>query len=97
MSSRRGGPIIKTSLVDSVGSLRQEVRERVGQGIKVDQNSLREVNRLDEILSNGHYVTSARDDIWVTIVIHQDAIIVGKLAILPETVETIRIEAGLVI
>ena len=55
-------------------SLRQEVRGRVGKGTRVDQNSSREVNKLDEILSNGHYVTSARDDIWVIIVIHQDDI-----------------------
>ena len=37
--SRRGGPITKTSLVDSVGSLRQEVRGRVGQEIRANQNS----------------------------------------------------------
>ena len=61
--SRRGGLIMKTSLVDSVGSLRYEVREKVGQGTRIDHNSLGEVNRLDEILNNGHYVTSARDDI----------------------------------
>ena len=63
LGSRRGGPIIKTSLVDSVESLRQEVRGRVGQGTKVNQNTSGEVNRLDEILSNGHCVTSAKDDI----------------------------------
>ena len=63
LGSRRGGLIIKTSLVDSVESLRQEVRGRVGQGTKVDQNSLGELNRLSEILSNDHCVTSARKDI----------------------------------
>ena len=83
--------------MDPVGSLRQKVRERVGQGIKVDQNSSGEVNRLVEILSNGHYVTCARDDIQVTVMTHQDAIIMGKLAILPKTVGTVRIVASLVI
>ena len=61
--SKRGGPITKTSLVDPVGSLRQEVKERVGQEVRVDQNSLGQANKLDEILSSGRYVTSARDDI----------------------------------
>ena len=63
LGSKRGCPITKTSLVDSVGSLRQEVKERVGQEIRVDQNSLGQANKLDEILSSGRYVTSARDDI----------------------------------
>ena len=95
LGSRLADPIIKSSLVDPVGSLRHEVRGRVGQGIKVEQNSSGEVNRLDEILSNDHYVISARDEIFVTVVIHQDAIIVGKLAILPETIGTVRIVASL--
>ena len=81
MGSRRGGPIIKTGQVDPVESLRQEVRERMGQVTRVDQNSLGETNRLKEVLSNGHYVTSARDDTWVIVVIHQGAIITKKLAI----------------
>ena len=59
MGSKQGGLIIKIGLVDLVESLRQEVRGRVGQGTRVDQNSLGEVNRLDK--SNGHYVISARD------------------------------------
>ena len=63
LGSRRGGPITKTSLVDQVGSLRWEVKERVGQEIRVDQNSLGHVNKLDEILSSGHYVTNARNNI----------------------------------
>ena len=62
MGSKQGGPIIKTSLVDPVGSLRHETRGRVGQEIRVDQNNLGQANKLDEILNNGHYVTSARDD-----------------------------------
>ena len=69
-------------------SLRQEVTGRLGQGIRVNQNSSGEVNRPDENLSNDHYVTSARDDIWVIVVIHQDAIIAEELAILPKTVIT---------
>ena len=63
LGSRRGGPITKTSLVDPVGSLRREVRERVGQEIRVDQNSLGQVNKLNKISSNDHYVTSAKDGI----------------------------------
>ena len=54
---------MKTGSVDLVESFRQELRRIVGQGTKVDRNSLGEVNRLDEILSNGHCVTSARDKI----------------------------------
>ena len=45
LRSRRGGPIIKTSLVGLVESLRQEVRGRMGQGIRVDQNSSGQVNK----------------------------------------------------
>ena len=69
MGSRRGGPITKINLVDLMGSLRREVKERVGQEIKVDQNSLGQANMLDKILSNGSYVINAKDGIWVTIVI----------------------------
>ena len=63
MGFRREGPIIKTGLADPVESLRQEVRGRVVQGTRVDQNSSGEVNRLDKILSNGHCVPSVRGDI----------------------------------
>ena len=56
-------PITKTSMVDLVGSLRQEARGRLGQEIRVDQNSLGQANKLDEILNSGRYVTSARDEI----------------------------------
>ena len=62
-------------------SHRQEVRGKVGQEIRVDQNSLGEVNRLAETLSNGHFATSAKDDIRMIATIHQDAIIAKKLAI----------------
>ena len=78
-------------------SLRQEVRERVGQGTRVGQNSSREVKRLDETLSNGHCATNAKDNIWVIGMIYQDAIIAEELDILPETVETVRIVVSLVI
>ena len=63
LGSKQGGPITKTSLVDPVESLRQEVRGKVGQGIRVDQNSSGQANRRDKILNSGHYVTSVRDDI----------------------------------
>ena len=63
LGSKQGGPITKTSLVDLVGSLRREVRGRVGQEVKVDQNSLGQATKPEEILSNGRYVTSARDGI----------------------------------
>ena len=63
LGSRGGGPITKTSMVDPVGSLRQEVRGRVDQEIRVDQNNLVQVNKLDKILSNDHYVITAREDI----------------------------------
>ena len=64
---------------------------------RIGQNSSGQINKLDEISSNDHYVISARDDIWVIVVIHQDAITAEKLDILPETIETIRIMAILVI
>ena len=78
-------------------SLRQEVRERVGRGTKVSQNSSGEVNRLDGTSSNGHCETNANHNICVIAMIHQDAIIAKKLAILPETIRTVRIVASLVI
>ena len=81
LGSRRGGPIIKIGQVDLVESLGQNVRERMGQEIRVDQNSSGEVNKFDRVSSNDHNVTSARNDTWVIVVSHQDAIIVGKLAI----------------
>ena len=56
-------PNNQNKLVDSMGSLRQEVRGKVGQEVRVDQNSSRQGSKLDEILSNGNYITSARDDI----------------------------------
>ena len=63
LGSRREGPITKISLVDPVGSLRQEARGKVGQEIRVDQNSLGQANKLNEILSSDRYVTSARNGI----------------------------------
>ena len=62
-SFKQGGLITQTSLVDLVGSLKQEVRGRVGWEIRVDQNSLGWASRLDEILSSDRYVLSVRDDI----------------------------------
>ena len=62
-------------------SLRYEVRGRVGQEIRVVQNSSEKVNRLDKTLSSGYFATNARDDIWVIATIHQDAIIAKELAI----------------
>ena len=63
MGSREGGPITKTILVDSVGNLRREVRGKVGQEIRVDKKSSGQANKLDKILSNDHYIISAREDI----------------------------------
>ena len=62
-------------------SLRQEIRGRVGQEIRVNQNSSEEVNRLDRTSTSGHFATIAIDDIWVIATIHQDAIIAEELAI----------------
>ena len=62
MGFKQGGPITETSLVDLVGSLRHEVRGRVGQEVRGDQNNPGQANKLDEILSSGHCVTSVRDD-----------------------------------
>ena len=62
-------------------SLKQEVRGRVGQEIKVDQNSSKEVNKLEGTSSSGRFAINARDDIWVIVTIHQDAIIAEELSI----------------
>ena len=37
----------------------------MGKETRIDQDSSGEVNRLDEVSSNGHFVTSARNDTWV--------------------------------
>ena len=51
------------------------------QGTKVSQDNSWEVNRIDGTSSSGHFAMNAKDDIWVIVMTHQDAIIVGKLAI----------------
>ena len=82
LSSRQGSLIVKTSHVGLADCPRQEVRGKVGQEIRVYQNSSEEVNRLDETLSNDHFATSAKkDNIWVIATIHQDTIIAEELAI----------------
>ena len=45
----------------SGGSLKQAVRGKVGQETRVDLSSSEGVNKLDGILSNGHFVTSVKD------------------------------------
>ena len=63
LDSRQGSPITKTILVDPVENLIREVRGKVGQEIRVDQKSSGQANKLDEILSNGHYIINAREEI----------------------------------
>ena len=77
-------------------SLRQAVRGKMGQETRVGWNSLEEVSKLDRISSNGHFVTSVKDDIWVIVMVHRDVIIVKKLAIYLEIVRTVVIVASLV-
>ena len=62
-------------------SLRQVVRGRMGQEIRVDQNSSEEVNRVDGTSSSDLFATNVRDGISVIATIHQDAIIAEELAI----------------
>ena len=45
-------------------------RGKVGQGTKVGQDSLGEVNRLNGTSNNGHFATSTKDDIWVIVMVH---------------------------
>ena len=67
--------------MDLAESLSKAVRGKMGQEIRVEQNSSEEVNRLDRTSSSGHFATNVRDDIWVIATIHQDAIIAEELAI----------------
>ena len=67
----------------------------MGQGTRVGQDSSREVNRLDGTSSS--FATNAKDNIWVIVMVHQDAITTEELAIWPETVRTVIIVASLVI
>ena len=90
----QGSPTIKTGQVDLVESPRLEVKGRVGQGTKVSQNSLVAIGKLDEVLSSGHYVTNIRENIWVSVMIHQDVIIARKLVTFLETIRTAIIEAS---
>ena len=53
----------------------------MGQGTKVDYNSLEEASKLEGTLSSGHSAISAKDDIWVIVITHRNAIIVKNLAI----------------
>ena len=69
----------------------------MGQETKVNQDSSGEVNKLDGTSSNGHFATSAKDNIWVIVMMHQDAITTEELAILPATIKTIINVASLVI
>ena len=62
-------------------SLRQAVRGKMDQETRVGWNSSEEVSKLDGISSNGHFATSAKDGIWLIVMIPRDVIIVEELAI----------------
>ena len=81
LGSRQGSQIVKIGQVDLVESLSQAVRGKIGQEIRVNQNSSEEVNRLDRTSSSGHSTTNARYNILVIVTIHQDVIITEELAI----------------
>ena len=84
----QGSPTIKTKQVDPVANPRLEVKGIVGQRTRVGQSSLVEVGKLDENSSSGRHVINVRKSIWVSVVIHQDVTIVGRLVTLPEAVRT---------
>ena len=69
----------------------------MGQGTKVSQDSSEEVNKLDGTSNSGHFATNAKDDIWVIVMMHRDAITAEKLVIWLQTVGTVIIVASLVI
>ena len=69
----------------------------MGKGTRIGQDSLGEVNRLNGTSSNDHFAMSAKDGIWVIVMVHRDAITVEELAIWPETVRTMTNVANLVI
>ena len=52
---------------------------------------------LDGTLNSGNFTTSAKDGIWVIVIVHRDAITAKELAIWPETVRIATNVVGLVI
>ena len=62
-------------------SIRQVVRGRMDQVIKVSQIILEEASKLGGILSNGHFVISVKDVIWVIVMAHRVVITVESLTI----------------
>ena len=83
--------------MDLVESIRRVVRGKMGQGNKVDSNSLEEASKLKGILSNGHSSMSAKDDIWVIVMTHRNVITMENLAISQGIVKTIITAVSLVI
>ena len=69
----------------------------MGQGTKVDQNSLEEASKLEGILSSGHSALSAKKEIWVIVMTHRNAITVENLAIQLGIVKTVITADSLVI
>ena len=69
----------------------------MGQAIRVSQDSSGEVNRLNGTSSSGHFAKNAKDNIWVIVMVHRDAITAEELAIWHETIKTVIIVASLVI
>ena len=57
----------------------------------------REGSMLDGTSSVGHFVVSAKDDIWVIVMVHRDAMTTEELAIWLTTVEIVTNVANLVI
>ena len=52
---------------------------------------------LDGTSNSGHFATSAKDDIWVIVIVHRDAITAEELAIWPETIRIATNVVSLVI
>ena len=69
----------------------------MGKGTRIGQDSSRELNRFDGTSSIGHFAMSAKNDIWVIVMVHRDVMTAEELAILLETIETVIDMANLVI
>ena len=67
----------------------------MAQGTKAEWSNLEDPSKSKRILSSGHSVISVRDDIWVIVMTHRNAIIVKNLVIWQGVLSTIIIMGNL--
>ena len=73
--------MLRPSPLRVMESLRYEIKGKEGWGTRIRQDSSGEVSRLVGTSNRGHFATSAKDGIWVIIIVYRDAITVEELAI----------------